>query len=464
LVREFNARMKILRSTFFLLIVLVTFPSCQRELFFDRVSTGILNKDTMGNCLPVAVNGAYKVDSVFTDESFIEVKIKVSFPGTFDIISDTVNGYFFHQTGTVDRGTSTIRLYAGGKPIAAGINNFTVRYGASTCNLNIIALGPQAAVYTLAGAPNICTGFFADGIYTTGTALTASNLLIIKVDVTEAGTYAVSATTANGFSFSGSGVFTATGLQNVILKGSGIPIMAEVSNVIVSNTASICNFGITVLSDTAGKAIFSFDGSPNDCINFTVNGTYYAGILTTANNTVTMSVNVTKPGSYAINTNAENGISFRTAGSFINTGPQTVILSARGTPVRSEATAFIPNTGTVSCNFLLHVEPLPPPAVFTLSGAPNACTPVTVNGFYIVSKPLDAANTVVIQVNVSTPGSYTISTNTVNGFSFSGSGVFTTTGLHNVILQGSGIPQVGGTCTFMPGNGTSLCTFSLPVI
>jgi hypothetical protein len=31
-------------------------------------------------------------------------------------------------------------------------------------------------------------------------------------------------------------------------------------------------------------------------------------------------------------------------------------------------------------------------------------------------------------------------------------------------LQGSGIPQGTGTSTFIPGNGTSFCTFSLPVI
>jgi hypothetical protein len=176
-----------------------------------------------------------------------------------------------------------------------------------------------------------------------------------------------------------------------------------------------------------------------------------------------MSVNVTKPGTYIINTNTANGITFSDAGSFSSTGQHTVILSAKGTPVRSESTAFVPNTGTVSCNFYLNVAPLPPPAVFTLSGAPNACAPVTVNGFYILLKPLDGANTVVIQANVATPGSYTISTNTVNGITFSASGVFATAGLQNIILRGSGAPQATGTSTLTPVYAGSACSFSVTV-
>jgi hypothetical protein len=101
--------------------------------------------------------------------------------------------------------------------------------------------------------------------------------------------------------------------------------------------------------------------------------------------------------------------------------------------------------------------------MFTLSGAPGTCTPVTVNGFYILGKPLDAANTVVIQVDVSTPGSYTVSTNTVNGITFSASGVFTAGGLQNIILRGSGTPQSTGLTAITPRFGTSACNFSVTV-
>lgn len=456
--------MKLLKTILFLLTVVTAFMSCQRELYFDGVSTGMLKKDAAGNCLPITTFGSFNIDSAFTNRNFIEVQVEVFRRGTYDIISDTVNGYFFHQTGAVETGTSIIHLNATGKPVASDNNNFIIKYGTSTCNFSIKVYGPQPAVYTLAGAPDVCTAVFADGNYIIGKALTGSNILRVKVIVTTPGNYTLTAATANGFSFSGIGVFTTTGLQDVILKGTGMPVKAGVSNVTVSNITSTCNFGLMVLSDTAGKAVFSFDGSPNNCINFTVNGNYYAGIVATTNNTVTMSVNVTKPGTYNIITNTANGITFSNAGSFINNGQHTVTLSATGIPVQSESTAFIPNTGTISCNFLLAVQPLPAPAVFTLNGAPNVCTQVAVNGFYIVAKPLDAANTAVVQVNVSSPGSYTLSTNTVNGISFFAAGVFTTAGLQNVLLRGKGTPLTTGTIVLTPGIGTSSCNFSVTVI
>jgi hypothetical protein len=455
--------MKILKPALLITTAAVIYFSCQREIYFDSVSIGILKKDATGNCLPITVNGSFKTDSALTTQNFIDVLVEVSFPGTFRITSDTVNGYYFHQTGNIKRGSRTIRLFGSGKPLAAGINNFTVTYGTSTCNLSITVSGLQAAVFTLAGAPATCTGIYADGDYTKGQPLTPSNILTLQANVTTTGIYSITAATNNGFSFSGNGIFTTTGLQNVILRGTGTPTREEVSNVIANNIVSTCNFGITVKSDTAGQSLFSFDGTPNNCINYTVKGDYYAGIICNAGDTVTMNVNVSRRGTYSINTNTADGISFSASGSFVIEGPQTVRLLASGTPLHSGLTDFIPNTGTQSCNFLVDVQPLPPPAIFTLSGAPGDCSPVTVNSFYIVTRPLDAANTVIIQVNVSTPGYYSISTNTNNGMTFSATGVFTTTGLTNVILQGSGIPEIRGITVMTPHFSISSCTFSVLV-
>lgn len=454
--------MKLFKQLLFLITVLVFFPGCQRELGFV-LSTGVLKKDLAANCLPVTINGTYKVDTTFTNKNFIDVQVDVIYPGSFDIQSDTINGYSFYQSGKVDKGTSTIRLIGSGKPVKTGINHFTVSYGESTCTFSIKVTGLEPAVYTLAGSPNTCTDLFADGTYRKGIPLNASNILLVKVNVTVPGRWEMKTATINGFSFSGNGIFTATGLQTVVLKGTGTPLKEEVSNVIISNIVSTCRFGINVVSDSEGKAIFSFDGSPFDCLHITVNGSYYAGIDMDVANTITMTVNVTKLGTYSINTNTANGITFSNAGTFTKTGEQTVTLTAKGSAVSAESTAFVPNTGTVSCNFLLNVAPLPPLAAFTLSGAPGACTSVTVNGFYIVSKPLDAANTVIIQVNVSTPGSYKFSTSTVNGISFSASGILTASGLQNVTMHGNGTPLALVPTVVTPGYFTSSCSFTVPI-
>ncbi|MGC4101738.1 hypothetical protein [Ferruginibacter sp.] len=446
-----------------ILTIAFFFSSCQRELFFDGSSEGVFRKDLSGNCLPFKVNGNFETDSTLNNQDFIEVPLHITSAGNYTISSDTVNGYYFHQSGNIDAGDHVLRVYATGMPKKEGSNCFTLTYGANVCTACIKVHGPRPAVFTLAGAPNLCTGIYADGSYITNKALTASNILTVQAIVDTPGTYTIKASTTNGFSFADTGVFTNRGLQTVVLKGKGTPVKAEVSEVTVSNVVSNCKLGITVLSDTAGKAMFTFSGSPTECINFKVNGTYYAGIATDISNTITMDVNVIKIGTYDIITNTENGLTFSCSGSFTSTGPQTVILAAKGTPARVELTAFIPNTGTVSCYFHVNVKQVPPPAVFTLSGAPGACTPATVNGFYIVSKPLDAANTVMIQVDVATPGSYAISSNTIDGITFNASGVFSSTGLQQVLLRGSGVPLATGMYSLTPRYISSACSFTIMV-
>ncbi len=68
------------------------------------------------------------------------------------------------------------------------------------------------------------------------------------------------------------------------------------------------------------------------------------------------------------------------------------------------------------------------------------CSSVTFNGAYLTGSPLNASNTLTIDVLVNVIESYTISTNTVNGYSFSGSGVFTSVGLNTITLSGTGTP------------------------
>jgi hypothetical protein len=455
--------MKIFRSTLLVLSVVLLHFSCQRELYFDGVSTGFLKKDGAGNCLPVTATGLFIIDSVLTNSNYVDVQAEVVQPGTYAIQSDTVNGISFRGTGKVSKGPNDIRLFASGKPKTAGDYTFRIVYGSSFCNFKVKVLNTPLAEFTLVGSPYDCAGVYVNGTYVKDSALNSLNQITLLADVTRPGKYTVSASTNNGFLFSGSGTFTAAGVQNITLTGTGTPVKADTTKVSVKNTISSCDLNVVVFATVDNKAIYSFEGTPGVCVGPIIAGDYYAGIVTTVNNTATMKVNVTKTGVYSINTNPANGLTFNAAGMFSFLGPQTVTLYAVGTPTKSESTAFIPNTGTPTCNYYVDVKPLPPPAVFTLSGAPNNCAPITVNGFYIHSKPLDNANTVVVQVNVTTPGAYTLSTNSVNGFGFSASGVFTASGLQNVTLRGSGIPVVQGTTTITPRTGPSFCNFSVTV-
>jgi hypothetical protein len=455
--------MKIFRLIIFVISVAVCYWSCQRELFFDGVSSGKLKKDASGNCLPVKIQGLYIIDTILNQSDFVEVEADVVTPGTYDIYTDTANGYSFRGTGNAVKGSNIIRLTASGKPRSVGINSFKAVYGNSTCIFTVKVSNTPVAVFTLGGAPDFCTGVFENGSYIKDTPLSGANSVTLQVDVSVPGLWSATASTNNGFQFSGNGLFTSTGVQSITLFGSGTPLKDGVTNVAVTNTVSNCNFPLTVLATIDNKAIFSFDGTPGNCISYIVNGVYYAGMGVNISHSVSLNVNVTKTGIYSVNTNTANGLNFSTSGIFTSLGNQTITVNAKGTPVKQESTAFIPNTGTQTCNYYVDVLPLPPPAVFTLSGAPNGCAPVTINGFYIHSKPLDAANTVIIQADVATPGSYNFSTNTVNGISFTASGVFAAAGLQNIILRGTGVPANTGTTVVTPRYVNSACNFTITV-
>ncbi|MEP1488563.1 MAG: fibrinogen-like YCDxxxxGGGW domain-containing protein [Algibacter sp.] len=76
------------------------------------------------------------------------------------------------------------------------------------------------------------------------------------------------------------------------------------------------------------------------------------------------------------------------------------------------------------------------------------CSSTVVNSTYTVTNPLNSSNTITINVLVNVIETYTISTNTVNGYSFSDSGIFSSIGLNTITLTGSGTPTVAQTDTF----------------
>jgi hypothetical protein len=69
---------------------------------------------------------------------------------------------------------------------------------------------------------------------------------------------------------------------------------------------------------------------------------------------------------------------------------------------------------------------------------------------YNSGTPLTSVNTITVSVFVTDPGSFAISTDTVNGMIFSYQGTFVAVGAQNVLLTGSGTPVSAGTFTFTP--------------
>ena len=105
------------------------------------------------------------------------------------------------------------------------------------------------------------------------------------------------------------------------------------------------------------------------------------------------------------------------------------------------------------------------PALYTIGGD-TICSGLEVNGRYQGLLRLTAEEYITITVIVSAPGSYSIATNTVNGYRFTASGIFPSTGVHKIHLSGTGIPVNGQIDQFsVIGSGPEgSCTFSVIVL
>lgn len=209
---------------------------------------------------------------------------------------------------------------------------------------------------------------------------------------------------------------------------------------------------------SSGTAVFTLEGAPGVCGNYTVSGTYTTGTALGSSNAAVIYATVSAPGTYTISTATINGITFSGTGSFATAGVQQVLLLGSGTP--SAAGIFTFKPGSASCTFPVTVTSgSTPSAVFTLAGAPNACTTPVIAGTYLTGIPLTTSNTITATVDVTTAGSYNISTNTANGVTFSGTGNLTVGTGQTIVLTGSGTPAAANSTSYTIG--TNGCSFSI---
>ena len=349
------------------------------------------------------------------------------------------------SNATIWLADSTTGAYAG--PVTVPISGNTV-----TVPAQVACSTPQNAVYSLSN----CS---VAGTYTVGMPLNTSNQLVIILNVLVPGAYNITTNPVNNVQFSGSGNLTHTGLDTVFLQGTGIPSFSGTYAVVTNAGGQTCVANLTAGANVQ-PAVYSVGGS-GTCSNLNIAGNYVVNYPLQPTDFVTLTVNVTSPGSYNINTgNAINGISFSGSGVFTSPGLQTVSLLASGMPVTATTSTFtIQANGAAGCTFNI-TSTNTGSANYTFEGAPGNCAGATIAGTYQAGIPLLGQNTVAIQLNVSSVGAYSIMTNTTNGFKFMGSGVFSTTGVRTVLLTASGTPQAPGANTFIANGGSAQgCSF-----
>ncbi len=306
-----------------------------------------------------------------------------------------------------------------------------------------------------------------NGTYFAGVALVAdTNTITVAVNVITTGSYVITTDTVNGYFFRATGTFTTPGVNNVTLRSNGTPFASGINNFVVTFDSTVCDIQISVLpAGGGGPAVFTLvnGGTPANCASAVVNGTYTKDVAVTGANSVNISVNVTTVGTYTI-TATGGGLTFSKTAAFITTGVQTVNLPATGTPTIAGANTITFAAPFASCSFSVNVINPGGPAVGTLGGAPSACTPSTVSGIYVVGGALNTTNKVQIELNVTTAGTYNITSNTVTGFSFAATGSINVGNNQLIDLAGTGTPTTAGPQVFTVTFGSSTCTFTVNVL
>ncbi len=232
--------------------------------------------------------------------------------------------------------------------------------------------------------------------------------------------------------------------------------------------SAILLFAITCkkeFSYEGGKfAKYNFVGSPMACVNALVNGDYTAGAATADSlNTVQIYINVTAPGLINVTTDKVDGISFTTGEMNLTdtTSNMGILLRCQGTPDSAGTFTFqIP--GTTGCSFSVTVNGKQS-ANIILTGAPDDCSNPIHQGSFTTGIAATSSNKLTVNIDVIQKGTYAITTDTVNGFSFSVKGTFASTGTQQVILVANGTPNASELSRFTITAGASQCSFYVAV-
>lgn len=265
--------MKIFQPVIVTIIGIALFSACQKEISPENINTaaGSLAKTLSGDCSPVSLGGVFIKNQLLDAGNFINVQVNFTEPGSYVIKSDTVNGYSFKGEGEItNAGTFTVKLQASGTPVAAGLDLFTIHFNTSVCQASV-SVGTASAVYTMGGSPGSCTGATIAGTYTNGVALTASNTVTVQANVTTIGAYSISTVSINGILFSSSGIFSSTGVQSVVLTGSGVPTIPGSYTCTIAGSGG-CAFVVPVLNATGSLATLTTTAASGISCTYAVSG------------------------------------------------------------------------------------------------------------------------------------------------------------------------------------------------
>lgn len=362
-----------------------------------------------------------------------------------------------------------------------------------------------------------CAGT-STGTMTVGTAVSGVSQTV-TANVTTVGAYNITTAPVNGITWSASGTFSGTGNQTITLNASGTPTTLG-ANSFTLNTTPNCSFSRNVMSEFTGTVCTTQITYASYPANVTIGGNFVSVIKTGSPSTAAYGTycGVGLPGNpqapatsvgqqitYDFTAPLKNvqvlAIDFdtndaHTVTAFMDATPVPVQLSKFGGTCQNDfvstqsgnSASIARPTGSLS-NIVYNISSTTPYNKITFTGVsgttshalmfcnatafPNAtsggtavvsaytCSTASAGNLYVNTAPSSVTQT--ITANVTTVGTYSITTNEVDGVSFNAAGTFTAVGPQDIVLRATGTPTAIGTKTFTLA-ATPNCTFNRDVV
>lgn len=292
-----------------------------------------------------------------------------------------------------------------------------------------------------------CDNTKTNGTYKQGVALSSSEFLTLPVTVTQIGTYTISATTPNGYYYNVNGTFPNTGTYTLLIPGIGTPGTGYDAG----DPGDVLTININGKEDTTchptnfvEKSIIQFSFVCDEIIPA---GDYFIDSHLNQTHTLDVKVFVNTTGYWTMSTEVQNGFSYRGSGVFQpgDVGQIiTVSLLGSGTPTDSGNTIFKVTSNATPAAECLGVIVAVKPVAYTM-----ICPAASHQGNFMQDVVLTSENKISLPIDVTATGQTTITTNTVNGMTFSSGPInLTAFGQQTVTLVGTGTPSAGQISVF----------------
>lgn len=423
------------------------------------------------------------------DTDILYVQLNVLEAGAYNITAtpNPANGYSFSKSGTFNAaGIYTIALEGLGTPLVGNettgdVLTFSINGKVSTtCTATTIKVKASDLSFTLV-EPQLETVSWDAFI---GVPLNANdNKVVLQANVTSVGFWKVQSKIVNGMSFSGSGEFTAEGgPQDMIIVGQGTPITstpASSPNEFTFTTNSSLNATPTNVKVMVHVKPVAFELVCDDANNkVEIRGEFKEDTKLSQANSILIPVKVLAPGTTDIELKGSfiaggstTPVSFKASNvnlafnasrnniQYVTLYPEEITIPKGTSAIKF--TNLTPGTSAICATFpeiTVEVQPIRYSIL---------CNTVKVNGSYTVDSNLGTSHYIEVKVNVNYPGPYTISTNELNGVSFSASGDFTGQGEQTIRLTPNGKYTDGGNLTYTlttnSQSGTTTCSTTVNV-